>query len=272
MENNESSKTTQANNGNEQNSAKDNQYYVYLLADKSKPGGVFYVGKGKDGRVFQHVKNVKDRPKGEETESLKVKQKIFDIKNNLEHIILRSDLTEKEALEVEASVIDLLRSNKVKLCSDLCNKQAGKGSTERGYRQIDGNITFYDSYLSLKAMQSCLLLKVDAIQKDYKKVLHTTTYKLDKSKLATDYIFLVDNYHVFAVFESGKDSWKKLPNGQYKYQGHEITDKSVIKPFIGKRVPKCIQYNTYYFRLMTRTDIDTGKKQDIIDDKKKNNK
>lgn len=90
------------------------KYYVYRLIDP-RDGQTFYVGKGKGNRVFAHVndslKCYEDKSYSDENEddvSTKLKQ-IRDIHlAGLEviHIIQRYGLTEKEAFEVEAALID----------------------------------------------------------------------------------------------------------------------------------------------------------------------
>ena len=112
------------------------QYYVYRLIDP-RNGQTFYVGKGKGNRVFAHVadalKNfdgVSYTNKNEDDVSLKIQQ-IRDIKNDgLEviHVIHRYGLTEKEALEVEAALIDCY--------AGLTNVQSGY-AVERGVNNVE---------------------------------------------------------------------------------------------------------------------------------------
>lgn len=90
-------------------------FYVYRLIDP-RNGETFYVGKGKGNRVFQHVaaslefdEAVSENDWKEDRFSTKI-QTILDVKAaNLEvvHIIHRHGMTEKEALQVEAALIDV---------------------------------------------------------------------------------------------------------------------------------------------------------------------
>lgn len=82
-------------------------YYVYKLIDP-RNGKVFYIGKGKGNRVYDHVQGANLELDKEENINLKLLT-INEIKNEgLEviHIIHRYGLTEKEAFEVEAALID----------------------------------------------------------------------------------------------------------------------------------------------------------------------
>src|SRR5581483_32956 len=83
-------------------------HYVYALVDAR--GGIFYVGKGKGDRVYQHA--VQARVVGDERpEELKLNT-IKRIHRRGEAVgieIVRHGLTDKEAFEVEAAVMDILR-------------------------------------------------------------------------------------------------------------------------------------------------------------------
>ena len=100
------------------------KYYVYFLIDPTT-GQPFYVGKGKDNRVFNHIKCALEF----ETISDKY-EKIREIQNKnktVEHIIVRHGLTEKEAFEIEATLIDTFDF----LTSGLTNIAGGQKSIEK---------------------------------------------------------------------------------------------------------------------------------------------
>ena len=80
-------------------------HYVYFLIDPttSKP---FYVGKGQNDRVFNHIscalENVIPSDKYDKI------REINALGKTVGHLIVRHGLTEKEAFEIEASLIDTL--------------------------------------------------------------------------------------------------------------------------------------------------------------------
>ena len=90
------------------------KYYVYLLSDPSNDE-IFYVGKGKGNRVFSHI-NQKNKSG--------IKDPKFDVIESLRKLggpevdIIRHGLSEKEALLLEAALIDVFNvkqiTNKVK--------------------------------------------------------------------------------------------------------------------------------------------------------------
>lgn len=80
-------------------------YYVYVLKDP-RINAIFYVGKGKNNRVFQHVHGaINDAT---ESEKLNLIRDIHATGFEVEHYILRHGLDEKMALEIESACIDLL--------------------------------------------------------------------------------------------------------------------------------------------------------------------
>lgn len=100
--------------------------YIYRLVDP-RNGETFYVGKGKNNRVFQHAKLKKLKSEDWETNAgLKV-QRIRDIQASglqVIHIIHRHGISNEAIFEVEAAVIDAFPG--------LTNEINGHGSRSRG--------------------------------------------------------------------------------------------------------------------------------------------
>jgi len=111
-------------------------YYVYLLIDP-QTNNVFYVGKGAGNRIFAHLANALSSP----TENDKI-DKIRSIQAKglqVKHVIHRHGLTEKEAFEVEASLIDFIG------IEDLTNIVQGHHSDNRGRMSISEIIARYSA-------------------------------------------------------------------------------------------------------------------------------
>ena len=111
-------------------------YYVYLLKDP-RNGQIFYVGKGSGNRVFSHINAAINSPK--ETDKLERIQKIRESGREVYYEILRHGLTEREAFEVEASMIDYIRPSK------LTNENMGFDSMRRGRMTVPEIIATYHS-------------------------------------------------------------------------------------------------------------------------------
>lgn len=102
-------------------------YYVYLLKDP-ETHEVFYVGKGIGNRINSH--NLEALVFGEKrTEKLEKIRSITKSGSEVELVVLRHGLTEKEAFEIEAAVIDLLDGT-------LTNIMGGHNSDERGIMSV----------------------------------------------------------------------------------------------------------------------------------------
>jgi uncharacterized protein len=114
-------------------------YYVYGLIDP-RDGKPFYIGKGLGNRLFQHANEAltsRDRS------TLKL-DRIREIKHQaleVQHVIYRHGLTEKEAFEVEASLIDAYGLGRDAL-SELTNV-AGGHHGYRGMMSVDDLIARY---------------------------------------------------------------------------------------------------------------------------------
>jgi hypothetical protein len=100
------------------------QHYVYRLIDP-RTGQTFYVGRGVGNRVFAHVN---DELKAAEADDLSEKLRLIrEIRIDgfeVGHVIHRHGLSEDQASEVEAALIDAY--------PEAANQVAGEESDERG--------------------------------------------------------------------------------------------------------------------------------------------
>lgn len=99
-------------------------YYVYVLIDP-RDNKIFYVGKGKGNRINQHLIGALDELTSE-TDKIKKIREIQSLGLEVGLDIIRHELSEKEAFEVESSIIDLLG------LENLTNIQDGHHASERG--------------------------------------------------------------------------------------------------------------------------------------------
>lgn len=215
-------------------------YYVYRLIDP-RTGQTFYVGKGKNNRVFAHIKDALKEYDGEsylineeDEESLKIKQ-IRDIHNSgLEviHLIQRYGLTENEAFEVESAIIDCFPA--------LTNIQNGHAH-ERGVNNADT----LEKDLSVKEFVepdlNYMIIKIidywigemgtiyDTVRGDWK-------VSLPRAQ-KIPYVLAANNGIVVGVYKINK--WYESPRspGRYMFDGEEAPD-DIKAIFLHKRLPK----------------------------------
>lgn len=99
------------------------EFYVYRLVDP-RDAKTFYVGKGRGNRVFAHIAEASAADLERIVHKLDCIREIKAAGKEVVHVIHRHGLTEKEAYEVEAALLDTY--------TDLANLQGGYHSDERG--------------------------------------------------------------------------------------------------------------------------------------------
>jgi hypothetical protein len=217
--------------------------YVYRLIDP-RNGETFYVGKGKNNRIFDHVSakiKVSDDDEGLEPKLDRIRQ----IRNEgLEviHVIHRHQLTAAVVLEVEAALIDAYPG--------LTNLQAGHGSNAKGpmnHHQLMAKYALPS--LDEDIAEKLVLININAIedQSDKSAIYDQVRYawRLSKDRACkADYILAVVRGVVKGVFIA--DQWldanrKNFPEldraqndipGRYGFHG-SIAPDDVWDRFVG---------------------------------------
>ena len=217
------------------------QYYVYRLIDP-RSGQTFYVCKGKGNRLYAHVNDALRDYEGisytdreEDDVSSKIQQ-IRDIKNaGLEviHVIQRYGLTEKEAFEVEAALIDCY--------GGLTNIQSGY-SSDRGVNnaevlQRDLSCEVFEDIDDLKY---CIIkITADSIRNRgsvYEAVRKHWRVNLNRIK-KIPYVLASHNGVIIEVFKA--DLWYASPDVPDRciFDGKQASNE-IRNLFINKRLPK----------------------------------
>lgn len=217
------------------------QYYVYRLIDP-RNGQTFYVGKGKGNRLYAHVNDALKNYEGisytdneEDDVSSKIQQ-IRDIKNaGLEviHVIQRYGLTEKEAFEVEAALIDCY--------AGLTNIQGGY-AMERGVNNAEvlQRDLSYEVFEDVENLKYCII-KINAYWLNERGNIYETVRKHWKVNLnrinKIPYVLASHNGVIVDVFEV--DSWYAATDvpDRCMFDGKQAPD-DIRSLFINKRLPK----------------------------------
>ncbi len=128
-------------------------YYVYLLSDPIT-AEVFYVGKGIGNRIFAHLNAaLLSADAGDKLEKIRsILAKGLAVK----HRIIRHGLSEKEAFEVEAAIIDFIG------LEGLTNLVLGHNSDDRGQMSAIEVIAKYEA-LEVNIVEPVILITVNRL-------------------------------------------------------------------------------------------------------------
>lgn len=216
-------------------------YYVYRLVDP-RNGQTFYVGKGKNNRVFAHAKcalknytDVDYNPEEDDDESLKYRtiREIKDAGLEVIYIIERYHLSERDAFLIESVLIDTYSIKR-----ELTNKIKGYESTESVNAltlETLFNISEYDDspnnpqYVIIKVKDYWLN------QRENRYECTRSSWKVDINKIRKyQYVLSVTYGVVKAVYKVTE--WHKTEWGRCEFTGVEAEPK-IEKLFIGKKIP-----------------------------------
>lgn len=134
-------------------------YYVYALVSPINHM-IFYIGKGKGDRVFQHAEDALH----EDSQSLKLDtiRMIIAKGEKVEYYILRHNLTEEDAYLLESTLIDMLTYPKFNNKNQLTNVVSGHHQWDDGIKSIDELNALYDcSNIKVNAHDKLLLVSLN---------------------------------------------------------------------------------------------------------------
>ena len=209
------------------------KYYVYRLVDP-RDLHTFYVGKGSGNRVFQHLSNVTalyDKDNDDISLKSKLIANITASGHQVIPIIHRRGLTEDEAFEVEAALIDAYPG--------LTNQQSGHGA-ERGvitmedfqkYVQIDDYDEPSEDYIIIKTTNGA----IDENGSLYEATRQAWKASLDNAR-PYKYVLSVVYGIVREVYEVSK--WYRCQDSnRIAFEG-EPTKHAELQGLKGKRIPE----------------------------------
>lgn len=215
--------------------------YVYKLIDP-RNGQVFYIGKGKGDRIFEHTKGIF---KSDDEDDASLKNKTIRAIHNSGlvplNVIVRHGMNDNEALHVEAALIDSTPG--------LTNIVGGHGSGILGSASAKELIERYKApIMEINSNHKIIAInvRISAEEKDdlYKAVRHS--WKLNKSRAENaDLIFAVINGICRGVFTSEKWLEATIANfedldhdiiGRYGFKGKRANDEIRAK-YLNKRLP-----------------------------------
>lgn len=128
-------------------------YYVYILQDP-RTDEVFYIGKGRGNRVFNHLECAIEID--DDTVKLERIRDILSSGNEVKHFILRHGLTESVAFEIEAALIDFVGMK------NLLNIQSGHYSNDFGLKAVDEISAMYEAE-ELSTSEPVMLININKL-------------------------------------------------------------------------------------------------------------
>lgn len=221
-------------------------YYVYALADEK--GEIFYVGKGINGRIFDHINEAKKASEQSLLESQKLThiKDLLDKKQDIRFIILRSGLCSNAAYELEGMMIDFLtcRDFNTNGVANLLNVKDGHHNDINGIKTIEqakillvedeATITNDDKIIAISINRSYNLRGSNV----YDSVRSSWHVGISHAKRA-QYIAAVYLGVVVGVYENNPKKWKLVSpsDKRYEFEADEIKSGDVYDRLFHKRWP-----------------------------------
>ena len=199
--------------------------YVYKLIDP-RDGKVFYIGKGRNNRVFDHVydtakymREIEEENVDGESQVDMVSEKIntiMEIKNaglDVIYVIHRHGLSDEEAFLVESALIDDY--------SGLTNLQSGRGSRDKrpmNALQVE-KLYNLEKIEEFDEADKVLVIKIKGNDTDYyEQGRKYWVINLDRARQAKTAVIVV-NGEVKCVVNIDENSWEEMPEYPEFYSG-----------------------------------------------------
>lgn len=201
-------------------------YYVYVLKDP-RNSEIFYIGKGKGNRVFQHVSCALETE--DDSDKLNLIREILNEGKNVEYYILRHGLaTEKDALEIESACIDLIGLD------NLTNEIKGHNSWESGMKTANEIVQHYDAK-AITITEPTIIININKLYKRFMKdnELYNTTrssWKLGSKKNEAKYVIAAYRGLVREVYKI--NSWNQVGD-RWEFTG-EVAEKEVRDKYLNQ--------------------------------------
>ena len=202
------------------------KFYVYRLIDP-RNGETFYVGKGKENRLFAHVQGVLD---ADEEDALNEKiQRIREILVGgfeVGHVIHRHGLDEDTAFEVEAALIDAY--------PEATNLMSGKGSDERGLMHSKQIIEKYEAKEAIFAHKA-VVININRTVTERSNVYEAVRYawKIDPKKASkAEIVLAVQQGLIIGVFVARQ--WLSATTDNFP---GTVDDRAGRWGFVGSEAP-----------------------------------
>lgn len=190
------------------------RYYVYLLVDP-RDNKVFYVGKGINNRVFNHVECSIETET--QTDKLDTIRDIRDAGLAVKHYIVRHGLDEDDAFTVESVLIDLFTYPDFESIAHMSNIVAGHHQFDLGIKTVEEIETLY----------ACEPLKLEDIRHNIMTININNTYRGLKNAKEADPTYS-------NIYEATRKHWKlslaRAEKVEYVLSEYRGVVRAIFKP------------------------------------------
>ena len=220
-------------------------WYVYRLIDP-RNGETFYVGKGRNNRVFAHIR-AEEHLEGDEFDNKIERIRTIKVAGfKVGHIIHRHGMTNRTALEVEAALIDAYPG--------LTNVVGGHASGERGAMHAEEAVQQYGADVA-KFNHKALLINVSRSATRQVSLYEATRYawRINTAKakdaevvLATVHGVIRDAFVEVNWLPATPEHFPNRPpvsENKWGFEGSEAS-REIRRQYVGKRVPA--EYRTRF--------------------------
>lgn len=211
------------------------EFYVYALINpnNNKP---FYIGKGVGNRVFNHQNcAIIDDYSNLKLDTIR---EILSCGQKVEHIIIRHGLTEKEAFEIEASLIDF--GNKFGF--EFSNIVLGHHSNAKGLMTTDEIIRIHNAQPLAELTDPVIIININRkyLRGNSSQQIYESTKQAwvigEHQRRVTKYALSEFSGIVIEVFEIQDWYEIEMPNGKKSRWGFngEIAPSEIRQKYINK--------------------------------------
>lgn len=213
-------------------------YYVYYLIDP-RNGATFYVGKGKGNRVFQHAMGFSEgKPK---SEKISLILEILEAGLEVQYIILRHGLIEKEAFEIESAMIDYIGLD------ILTNQVNGYEAEDRGKMSPQEIIAIYNAE-EVEINEPVIAININRLYKrgmSPDKLYDSTrsAWKMSRRREKAKLVLSIYRGIIREVYQVKRWNKKQLTNGtiRWEFEGR-VADNDIRNKYLAKSISKYIKH------------------------------
>ncbi|MFI3268631.1 MAG: excinuclease ABC [Rikenellaceae bacterium] len=218
-------------------------FYVYALVDP-RYNKVFYIGKGKGNRAFEHSKAaIKTNVKSDKLDLIR---EIINEGECVKILIIKHGIkNEDEAYLVESVLIDVFNYKDFNISSSLTNIASGHGQNQYGIKTVEEVNMYYSRPLldeEKELKHKLISVNINRATRERKEIYEATrkAWKVSPRRAnKADYV-LSERYGVIvAVYKIDDKGWVKSfqdEKGRWRYEfsGEAVEDSE----YIGKRIKK----------------------------------